>query len=439
MVTSRARRIAILRHSDTSESTELVGLITPTDILAVLADNLGDMGSLGAFSINTLFPMAAEGLQAAPSGMLVKDVLIAMLESDVMCVPIINDAGAIVGVFSLSDTVHLGGMSEEDVEAALQRSVLWFASKREGNEVVEPPMPPITMMPRDTLTTAVSLLFSGRIHQVFVVDEERRPVGAISIHDVLAVVMAPHVLVRGPAGPIADIDTHAPATDVPIPAADEVTATAHVPSSAFVTLTHRMTVGELATLEKAAAGVTEDLLCISVEEDTPLCDVVKTMRDHGLHTVPVHRKDGDAVCPDDRRYIGWISPLDIVALRLEKGLQARGVLKGGDVAHMARVAADWSHTDPFYAVLQDVTVSQALAIVGGRSLVSALECGCARGVFARYVICDLMCLSLRVPHRDVMYRCVRLCPLCRKRWRCWAQTSASTPSASSHPCSSCGC
>ena len=80
------------------------------------------------------------------------------------------------------------------------------------------------------------------------------------------------------------------------------------------------------------------------------------------------------------QYVGWISPLDVIAMRLEGGLRGthRGHTwpqdhseDGARAEHVAAAAADFSHTDPFYMVPQDMKLSRVLAIIGGRQLVRA--------------------------------------------------------------------
>jgi CBS domain-containing protein len=97
--------------------------------------------------------------------------------------PIVDAEGAIVANFSVSDVRHLASVTNKaDTEAALARPVLDFLRAHRGDA---PLAPPVTVQVTDTVLVAIQLLAESHLHRVYIVDEDRKPVGVLSLTDVL--------------------------------------------------------------------------------------------------------------------------------------------------------------------------------------------------------------------------------------------------------------
>jgi CBS domain-containing protein len=95
----------------------------------------------------------------------------------------VDAEGAIVANFSVSDVRHLASVTNKaDTEAALARPVLDFLRAHRGDA---PLAPPVTVQVTDTVLVAIQLLAESHLHRVYIVDEDRKPVGVLSLTDVL--------------------------------------------------------------------------------------------------------------------------------------------------------------------------------------------------------------------------------------------------------------
>lgn len=115
------------------------------------------------------------------------EALKCILDNRVQGVAIVDGSGALVGTFSASDLKHM----TEDVFRQLVRPLDEFISilhalrhHRSGEAVVHLP-PAITVRPGTTLAEAVRLLVDNRIHRVFIVDAAKKPLGVVTLTNVI--------------------------------------------------------------------------------------------------------------------------------------------------------------------------------------------------------------------------------------------------------------
>ena len=91
--------------------------------------------------------------------------------------------GAIVANFSVSDVRKLASVTNKaDTQAALSLLVLEFLRTQRGDTGVTPP---VTVNVTDTVLVAVQLLAESRLHRLYIVDEDRKPVGVLSLTDII--------------------------------------------------------------------------------------------------------------------------------------------------------------------------------------------------------------------------------------------------------------
>ena len=97
-----------------------------------------------------------------------------LLEYEVSGLPVVDDAGALVGVISQTDFMHLG-------DPALGNLIRHKPSGIKVGEVMS--RPAVTVMLSTTLREAARTMIDERVHRVVVIDERQRPIGVLAALD----------------------------------------------------------------------------------------------------------------------------------------------------------------------------------------------------------------------------------------------------------------
>ena len=99
--------------------------------------------------------------------------------------------GAIVATFSVSDVRSLGSArSQADSDALLGLNVLEFLSNRRAAAASTAggsasSLSPVTVQESDSVSMAVQLLAQSRLHQIYIVNAARQPIGVLALTDVI--------------------------------------------------------------------------------------------------------------------------------------------------------------------------------------------------------------------------------------------------------------
>eukprot|EP00298_Acanthocystis_sp_HF-20_P010647 c18970_g1_i1.p1 GENE.c18970_g1_i1~~c18970_g1_i1.p1 ORF type:complete len:352 (+),score=178.75 c18970_g1_i1:49-1104(+) len=111
-----------------------------------------------------------------------------IIEHHVTAVPVVDNFGHIIGNISASDVHSL--VSEPHLFVQTTRSYmtvgafLEWRSQRENNVKA-----PITFKPESTLQSVMDCMVTQKIHRVYVVDDLNRPIGVVSLTDVIDVMV----------------------------------------------------------------------------------------------------------------------------------------------------------------------------------------------------------------------------------------------------------
>ena len=97
-----------------------------------------------------------------------------ILDHGVSGLPVVNQGGALVGVVSQTDFMHLGN---PDVRYLIHHK----ASGIRVGEVMS--QPPVTVLLSTSLGEAARKMVDERVHRVVVVDYDQRPIGVLSAMD----------------------------------------------------------------------------------------------------------------------------------------------------------------------------------------------------------------------------------------------------------------
>ncbi len=123
-----------------------------------------------------------------PAATPTRDAIHTLVSHRVWGVPVVDDCGAVVANFSVSDVRHLA-RAGEGAESALARPVLAFLQGRHAATTGGPgdSLSPVVVHGTDTVSMAIQLLAEGHLHRIFVVDGARRPVAVLTLTDVMRV------------------------------------------------------------------------------------------------------------------------------------------------------------------------------------------------------------------------------------------------------------
>ena len=97
-----------------------------------------------------------------------------ILDCEVSGLPVVDEHGALVGVVSQTDFMHLG---DPDVRSLIHHK----PSGIKVGEVMS--RPPVTVLLSTTLGEAARTMTEERVHRVVVVNENQRPIGVLAAMD----------------------------------------------------------------------------------------------------------------------------------------------------------------------------------------------------------------------------------------------------------------
>ncbi len=107
----------------------------------------------------------------------IEDAARLILERGISGLPVVDATGALVGVVSQTDFMHLGN---PDVHGLIHRG----ASGIRVGEVMS--RPPITVLLTTPLVDAARKMVDQRVHRLVVIGDEHRPVGVLAAMDFVA-------------------------------------------------------------------------------------------------------------------------------------------------------------------------------------------------------------------------------------------------------------
>jgi CBS domain-containing protein len=118
------------------------------------------------------------------------DGFLKMFKTEVNAVAVVDDQGKLIANLSASD---LGGLSTKTIHT-LSLPPLQFLELAHSRNFVElsltsssdkKPAVPVTCSPETHLTEVVEKLIGAKIHRVWVVDSAQRPIGVVTLTDIL--------------------------------------------------------------------------------------------------------------------------------------------------------------------------------------------------------------------------------------------------------------
>jgi len=211
-MSTRAKEIIVLKQSDTlARAMECLGtqchrllvektihlyrsdewttglvwrVLSQTDIVKYLHANLNKLGkyqeNLIATPINKLHlghPIGKEVITANNDTERAVDGFLKMFNDIINAVAIVDSTGKIRGNLSASD---LRGMTSDSLKF-VKKAPLEFLQAMSGHK----PSEPITCTPETPLKNIMDIVLKQHVHRVWVVDEQKKPIGVVTLTDVI--------------------------------------------------------------------------------------------------------------------------------------------------------------------------------------------------------------------------------------------------------------
>lgn len=181
---------------DRASAGHFMGAFTSLGLLRVLRDSMPILGPLASQSVGHLFPTGPDTVVSAGVDTPTRACFQTLLERHFLGLPVLSGDGSIAANLSVSDIRALATMSREDANAAMDGPVISFIRSRGLLR------PPVTVLATDSLAVTIELMVTAHVHRVYVVDAGGRPIGVVTVTDILRVLAGPAVLAHIPASPL---------------------------------------------------------------------------------------------------------------------------------------------------------------------------------------------------------------------------------------------
>jgi len=163
----------------------VLNLITQSHIIDFLYQNIDKIGSkmnkpVGDFFKNIIYSVK-EDEQAIEAFKL-------MMEKNVSGVAIVDEEGKVKGNISSRDLKAIA--TDGSLFWRLYSKAYLFRQNARKEADPTPPRGTVTVHKGDSLGEVIKKLAENKIHRVYVIDEERRPLGVISLRDVLVEILS---------------------------------------------------------------------------------------------------------------------------------------------------------------------------------------------------------------------------------------------------------
>jgi len=177
-----AREHGLHRVPVLDETRRLVGLVTQSQLIRFLKDNLVLMGNKRFKPLSSNPSIWKKEVFSVTNKDLTIEAFRKMVLHNISGVACVDDNGMLVGNVSLRDLKAIG--SDARLFWRLYQTTRNFISK-ERKETESMPRHPIFATPDDTLETVINILALNEVHRVYVVDSNHHPIGIVSLKDIL--------------------------------------------------------------------------------------------------------------------------------------------------------------------------------------------------------------------------------------------------------------
>eukprot|EP00013_Stygamoeba_regulata_P023803 CAMPEP_0177649098 /NCGR_PEP_ID=MMETSP0447-20121125/11186_1 /TAXON_ID=0 /ORGANISM="Stygamoeba regulata, Strain BSH-02190019" /LENGTH=323 /DNA_ID=CAMNT_0019151795 /DNA_START=56 /DNA_END=1027 /DNA_ORIENTATION=+ len=169
------------------ESTgRITTVLTQSDVIAFLAQNIHILGESRWRTLEELSVSAVvDKVEAASMDELTIKAVHRLYAKQVSAIPVVDSEGRLVANLSASDLRYLRRSNMTDLMLPLYKFLCLrrALSKRYVSIDNDKSLHPLTARLSDTLESAIFKLAATRVHRLWLVDDEFKPIGAISLTD----------------------------------------------------------------------------------------------------------------------------------------------------------------------------------------------------------------------------------------------------------------
>jgi len=180
-----ARERGLHRIPVINEDRKLITIITQSQLVSILSRNLdilGDKKDKPVYAMSNYF----EEVISIHEDSLAIEAFRTMVDKNVSGLAVIDKEGKLTAAISMKDLKAMS--TDARLFWRLYQTVHNFLLKirKENNETSgDRPRTIVTVKPSDTLETVVKKLAEQKVHRIFITDDHKKPVGVISLKDVL--------------------------------------------------------------------------------------------------------------------------------------------------------------------------------------------------------------------------------------------------------------
>jgi len=186
-----AREHGLHRVPVVDSERKLVNMITQTQIVQFLNKNINKIGSIKDKPI-TMLPSAKSTVIRIHENETTIEAFKLMHYKDISGVAVINDDGKLVGAISHSDLKLI--QADGRMFWRLYQTVKNFLLKNR-KEGYDRPHHPVIADANETIESALKKFEESHVHRMFVVDEHKKPIGVISLKDILLEIISVESLI----------------------------------------------------------------------------------------------------------------------------------------------------------------------------------------------------------------------------------------------------
>jgi len=182
--TMNVHRIPVLKDG------KLCNFITQSAVIKALVENIDALPETSKKTLTALHLAQPSDLVVAKRSMTALEAFHLLKDKDIGAMPIVESNGSIIGNISVRDL--RGVITRPKLFEALHKSITEFVAANVPDKEREEMYPSITCKASSTLAEVLTRLASSRIHRIYVVDANNKPIRALTLSDVLAAMVVPN-------------------------------------------------------------------------------------------------------------------------------------------------------------------------------------------------------------------------------------------------------
>lgn len=182
MGTFRLKRLPVISGPDG----DLVNMVTQSSVVALLANNLGELASVTDLTLTELGMATPTKVLSIRSSQPIRDAFRLIREHNVSAVPVLGLSGEMVGNISARHAYYVVTAQNKLRKLAMRAADFLAHGQGDVSGGWNIRSTAIVCHAHDSLGSVIQKLASAHIHRIYLCDEHNRPQRVIALQDVLA-------------------------------------------------------------------------------------------------------------------------------------------------------------------------------------------------------------------------------------------------------------